>query len=163
MNGAELIGSVAALYLQELLSTSDREGTARFILDNLTPEQTGGAVRAILNDTDLSDADDVKMPAEFLEGRGLPASVLTDKRATYYRNSECYKTALLLANIGDDEKQSLKELVPIGAAELQEHSELWMQVAGVGLSLPDEQQKGWEKALRGLQEVQNFCLARVSE
>ena len=163
MNGAELIGSVAALYLQELLSTSDREGTARFILDNLTPEQTAAAVRAILNDTDLSAAVDVKMPAQFLEGRGLPASVLTDKRATYYRNSECYKTALLLANIGDDEKQSLKELVPIGAAELQEHSELWMQVAGVGLSLPDEQKKWWEKALRGLQELQNFSLERVAE
>ena len=163
MNGAELIGSVAALYLQELLFTSDREGTARFIIDNLTPEQTAAAVRAILHDTDLSAAVDVKMPAQFLEGQGLPASVLTDKRATYYRNSECHKTALLLANIGDDEKQSLKELVPIGAAELQEHSELWMQIVGVGLSLPDEQKKWWEKALRGLQELQIFSLERVAE
>jgi S-DNA-T family DNA segregation ATPase FtsK/SpoIIIE len=101
MNGAELIGMVVALYLREQLSTSDREGTARFIIDNLTPEQTAAAVRAILSDSSLSAAIDVKMPARFLAEQGLPNSVLTDKRATYFRNSECQKTALLLANTGD--------------------------------------------------------------
>jgi len=47
MNGAELIGSVAALYLQELLFTSDREGTARFKVDPFV--KTGG--RAVLRAT----------------------------------------------------------------------------------------------------------------
>ncbi len=163
MNGSELIGTVVALYLREALSTSDREGTARFIIDNLTPEQTAAAVRAILSDSSLSAAVDVKMPARFLAGQGLPDSVLTDKRATYFRNSECQKTALLLANTGDDEKQSLKELVPIGASELQEHSELWIQVVTVGLPLPEIQKKWWEKSLQGLQDLRTFSLERVAE
>ena len=163
MNGAELIGMVVALYLREQLSTSDREGTARFIIDNLTPEQTAATVRAILSDSSLSAAVDVKMPARFLEGQGLPDSVLTDKRATYFRNSECQRAALLLANTGDDEKQSLKELVSIGAAELQEHGDLWIQAVTTGLALPEEQKKWWEKALRGLQELRIFSLERVAE
>jgi len=163
MNGAELIGTIVALYLKEQLSTSDREGTARFIIDNLTAEQTAAAVRVILADSSLLSAIDVKMPAHFLEGQELPSFVLTEKRATYYRNSECPKTALLLANTGDDEKQSLKELVPIGAAELQEHSELWIQAVATGLALPEEQKKWWERALRGLQELRIFPLERVAE
>lgn len=163
MNGAELIGIVAALYLKEQLSTGDREGTARFIVDNLTPEQTAATVRAILHDASLSEAVDVKMPARFLKGQQLPESVLTDKRATYFRNSKCQKTALLLANTGDDEKQSLKELVPIGAAELQEHCGLWIQAITVGLPLPEIQKKWWEKSLQGLQDLRIFSLAHVAD
>jgi len=163
MNGAELIGMVAALYLREQLSTNDREGIARFIIDNLSAEQTAAGVRAIMSDSFLSAAIDVKMPARFLEGQRLPDSVLTEQRATYFRNAECHKMALLLANTGDDEKQSLKELVPIGASELQERSELWIQVVTIGLSLPEEHKKWWEKALHGLQELQIFSLERVAE
>ncbi len=163
MNGAELIGTVVALYLREQLSTSDREGTARFIIDNLTPEQTAAAVRAILSDSSLSVAVDVKMPTRFLTGQGLPDSVLTEKRATYFRNAECQKTALLLANTGDDEKQSLKELVPIGASELQEHSELWIEAVTVGLPLPEIQKKWWEKSLQALHDLRIFSLERVAE
>lgn len=163
MNAAELIGRVVALYLREHLSTSDREGTARFIIDNLTPEQTAAAVRAILNDPSLSAAVDVKMPTRFLAEQGLPDYVLTDRRATYFRNAECQKSALLLANTGDDEKQSLKELVPIGASELQEHSEYWIQAVTIGLPLPEIQKKWWERSLQGLQDLRTFSLERVAE
>jgi hypothetical protein len=39
-------------------------------------------------------------------GFGLPAHVLTQERATYLLNAPCAKP-VLLANMGDDEKQSL--------------------------------------------------------
>ncbi len=163
MNGTELIGKVAASYLRNQLSSSDREGTARFIIDNLTADQTASVVNAILSDPSLSEEVDIKMPAHFLEGQGLPDSVLTENRATYFRNAASQKNALLLANIGDDERQSLRELVPIGAAQLQEHAELWVQVASVDAMLLEQQKIWWEKALRGLQESQLFSLERVAD
>ena len=163
MNGEELIGQVAARYLRNQLTASDKEGTARFIIDNLTAGQTASVVQAILSDASFATEVDIKMPVQFLEGQGLPDFVLTDKRATYFRNYECQKAALLLANIGDDEKQSLKELVPIGAAQLQERAELWVQIASINLTLIEQHKIWWEKALRGLQESQLFSLDRVAE
>lgn len=60
---------------------------------------------------------------------GFPESILTDERATFYRNAACEKSVLLIANTGDDEEQSLKELVPIGAPQLQ-------RIQSYGFGLP---------------------------
>src|SRR5437763_4119328 len=163
MNSTELIGRVAACYLRNQLSTNVKEGTARFIIDNLTAEQTAAIVRAILSDSALAAEVDIKMPIRFLDGQDLPDSVLTERRATYFRNAECEKAALLLANIGDDETQSLKELVQIGAAQLQEHAELWVQIASADILLPELHRTWWERALQGLQEAQLFSLDRIAE
>ena len=68
----------------------------------------------------------------------MPEEVLTDERTTYFRNATCDKAALLVANTGDDEEQSLKELVPIGAPQLQTHPDLWVKLAAEGLPITDQ-------------------------
>jgi S-DNA-T family DNA segregation ATPase FtsK/SpoIIIE len=163
VTAAELIGQVGAAYLQTRIATGEVEGTARFIIDCLSAGETSAIAQSVLNNPTLRDQFEIKLPAHFVDGLGLPADVLTTERATYFRNSECPKAALLLANTGDDEEQSLKELVPIGAAQLQEQPELWVQIASAGLALTAEHLKWWEKALTGLLDLRLLSLERLAE
>ncbi len=158
MTTQELLGKVAAQYLHDRLSQDDESGTARYLLDCLTAEQTAAVAKAILNDPVLCDRVEMKLPQHFLEGFGLPPEVLTVERTTYYRNASCEKSALLVANVGDDEEQSLKELVPIGAPQLLENPDLWVEVASTGLALPDDHCKWWRQALKGLVEARPVSL-----
>lgn len=153
MNRARLIGDVAALYLKQIIAADNTEGTARLIIDCLTSEQTAAVAQAILSDITLTNLVEMKLPSHFLQGYDLPGSILTDKRATLYRNAACEKSALLLANTGDDEEQSLKELVPIGALQLRAHPELWIRAACIGLAILPEHRAWWEKALVGLNDL----------
>ncbi|MHB8521005.1 MAG: hypothetical protein ACYDH9_09610 [Limisphaerales bacterium] len=66
-------------------------------------------------------ADQTPVPVRFVGNHGLPPEVLANERTTYFRNAACAKSTLLVANTGDDEEQSLKELVPIGAPQLHAH------------------------------------------
>jgi S-DNA-T family DNA segregation ATPase FtsK/SpoIIIE len=128
-------------------------GTARFIVDCLSSEQTAAIAWAILEDRTLAPLFDIKLPVHFVGTFGLPAEVLTDERATYFRNAQCGRLALLLANTGDDEEQSLRDLTPVGAPDLLTHPELWVQVAAEGLPLTEEHRRWWERALLGLQDL----------
>lgn len=138
MTSTELIGAVAALYLRDKTAGAAEQGTARFIIDCLAADQTAAIAHAILADPTLSQLFEIKLPEHFVADHGLPADVLTQERATYYRHAECAKPALLLANTGDDEQQSLTELVPVGAPQLMDHPELWVQVASNGLVINEE-------------------------
>src|SRR5579859_8071293 len=124
MTGNELIGKVAASYLRDRLVEDDSTGVARYLLDCLTADQTAAVAKTILDDASLSALVEIKLPFHFVDGEGLPVHVLTTERTTYFRNAACSKPALLVANTGEDEEQSLKELVPIGAAELYAHPEI---------------------------------------
>jgi S-DNA-T family DNA segregation ATPase FtsK/SpoIIIE len=141
----------------------DSTGVARYLLDCLTADQTAAVARTILDDSSLSALIEIKLPVHFVGGNGLPAHILTTERTTYFRNAACSKSALLVANTGDDEEQSLKELVPIGAAELYAHPELWVNWTAEGLQLLDEHKQWWVKALQGLLEVRSFALDRLAE
>jgi S-DNA-T family DNA segregation ATPase FtsK/SpoIIIE len=138
-------------------------GTARFIIDCLPADQAASITRAILSDPHLSAQFEVKMPAHFLGGFGLPAEVLTDRRATFFRNAACEKPAIILANVGDDEQQGLTELSPVGAAQLLDHPEIWVQVASESLAITDEHQRWWERALRGLRDTNIVPLGRFAD
>lgn len=168
MNSAELIGRVAAQYLKRQLASKgagDSDSTARFILDCLSAEQTANTVRAVLADHELPTEVEIKVPAHFLQGHELPLSILTDRRATYFRNAPCDKSAMLLANVGDDEQQSLKELVPIGAPQLLTHPEIWVEIAGEDLEeiLTEEIRKWWVTSISGLRDLRMLSLDRLSE
>ncbi|MBV9468875.1 MAG: hypothetical protein JOZ57_06480, partial [Abitibacteriaceae bacterium] len=160
---SQLIGQVAALYLGTQLSGEEADGTARFIIDQLTAEQTAAVAHAILDDAALSAQIEIKLPHHFVDGFNLPQEVLTDERATFYRNAHCDKPALLLANTGDDEAQSLQLIMPIGAAQLIAQPELWVRVASRGLILVENAPYHWEKALAGLQALNLRSLDRVAE
>ncbi|OGK08703.1 MAG: hypothetical protein A2W80_15845 [Candidatus Riflebacteria bacterium GWC2_50_8] len=163
MTNDELIGKVAVCYLRDRLTEDDSTGVARYLLDCLTADQTAAVAKAILADTLLSKLVEIKLPIHFVGNLGLPPEVLTKERTTYFRNAACYKSALLVANTGDDEEQSLKELVPIGTPQLQSHPELWVNLAAEGLPITDQQRLWWVKALQGLLEVRSFALDRFAE
>ncbi|NWJ47089.1 MAG: DNA translocase FtsK [Chloroflexi bacterium] len=90
-----------------------------------------------------------------MSGFELPSEILTEERATYFRNAPCAKPALLLANTGDDEEQSLREVSSIGAPDLLARADLWVLAACKDLAILDDVRRWWEKALKGLND-QNF-------
>ncbi len=163
MTGDGLIGKVAACYLRDRLSEDDSTGVARYLLDCLTANQTAAVAKTILADAMLAKLVEIKLPIHFVGNHGLPPDVLTKERTTYFRNAACDKSALLVANIGDDEEQSLKELVPIGAPELRSHPELWVTLASEGLPITDQHKQWWTKALQSLLEVRPYALDRFAE
>ncbi|HET9898959.1 MAG TPA: FtsK/SpoIIIE domain-containing protein [Streptosporangiaceae bacterium] len=165
MSADGLLGTVTALYLKDQLAghgADSAAGTARFMIDRLSAQQTAAIARAIMADPELSAAVDIKLPESFVSGLGLPAEVLTEKRATYLRNAPCPKPALLLANTGDDEDQSLRELTPVGSPELIGRPGLWVQAAGAEVPIADEDKLWWEKALSGLGALQAVSLDRYA-
>lgn len=165
MNVSEFIGRIVALLLKDELAgerDSQGEGTARFTIDCLSAEHTAAVARQILEDATLSALIDLRLPKAFLEGQGLPEEALTTLPATFFRNATSDKPALLIANTGDDEEQSLKEFTRIGGPELQEQPELWIKVASDGLSLTQQHAKWWEKALTGLQDLRVSPLDRIA-
>lgn len=164
----ELIGRVAALYLAERVRedgppTGEDAGCARFIIDCLTPAQTAAIAREILADPTLAPRFEIRLPERFVAGMGLPDSVLTQERATYYRNAVSDRPALLLANTGDDEEQSLRDLASVGAGELQGQPTLWVDVASQGLPLSDDHRKWWARALAALQDLRFVSLDRYAD
>ncbi len=163
MTSDELIGLVVANYLSERLIEADTTGVARYLLDCLTADQTAAAAKAILANTQLSALIEIKLPIHFVGDRGLPVEVLTTERTTYFRNAACSKSALLIASTGDDEEQSLKELVPIGAQLLREQPHLWIKLAATGLPISEQHRNWWIKALKGLIEARAFTLERFAE
>jgi S-DNA-T family DNA segregation ATPase FtsK/SpoIIIE len=163
MTTDELIGRVTACYLRDRLIEEETGGVARYLLDCLTAEQTAAAARAILAEANLAKLIEIKLPVHFVGHLGLPQEVLTKERTTYFRNAASEKSALLVANTGDDEEQSLKELVPIGALQLQEQPELWVSLASEGLPILPLHRTWWVKAIQGLLEVRSFALDRFAD
>ena len=164
MSVSDFIGKVVALHLRNELA-GDRgagtDGTARYIIDCLSADQTAAIAKCILQDPVLSSQTELKLPEQFLAGLGLPLEILTTNPVTYYRNAVSTKPVLLVANTGDEEEQSLKEFIRLGAPELQEQYDLWVQVASNGLGLSPDHISWWAKALSGLQELRLFSLDRL--
>ena len=138
--------------------------TARFNLDCLTAPQMAAVALAVIGDPILNSRVDIKLPT-ILPSRseGLPDDILTDQRATHFRHSDSLKPVILLANTGDDEEQSLKDVVPIGALQLQDRPDLWVSVASDGLLITDDHRNWWQRALAGLQDLRILSLDRLAE
>jgi S-DNA-T family DNA segregation ATPase FtsK/SpoIIIE len=162
MTNDQLIGNVVASYLRDRLTEDDSTGVARYQLDCLSADQTAAVAKVILDDVSLAPLVDIRLPSHFVGEHGLPPHILTNERTTYFRNAACTKSALLVANTGDDEEQSLKELVPIGASELLAHPKIWVNWAAKDLPIAEEHQYWWVKALEGLLEVRPFALDRLA-
>ena len=133
------------------------------MLDCLTADQTAAIAKTILGDATLNQLVEIKLPIHFVGSYGLPEDVLTTERTTYFRNAACKNPRSFGRNTGDDEEQSLKELVPIGAPQLQAHPELWVVLAADGLPITDQHKRWWIKAIEGLLEVRSFALDRFAE
>jgi len=167
MNSATLIGKVAAEYLRDRVKVDDRndelEGTARFILDCLNAEQTAAVAREIIGDAELNDQIEIRLPSHFVANFGLPEDILTEKPATHFRNSPTTKPALLVANTGFNEEQSIKEIEPVGSPQLLDQADLWVKVAAEGLTLIPDHRKWWAKSLAAICDLQTWSLERTAD
>ncbi len=158
MTSTQFIGELTANYLfgeVRAASASERSSaTARYIIDCLHSEQMAAIARAIHSRPELSARIEVKLPEHLLQHEGLPQEFLTRERATYYRHAAIEKPALLVANTGDDEEQSLRELLPVGTRELRERTNLWVEKAAEDLDgiLGDQDKKIWAKALEAFSD-----------
>ncbi|MGF7048385.1 S-DNA-T family DNA segregation ATPase FtsK/SpoIIIE [Paenibacillus sp. DS2015] len=164
MNKLELTGQVATEYLRRQLQTGNLEdGVARFLLDRLTADQVSSICNTISKDSLLSSLLSIKVPRKLVEGRGLSDDMITDEKTTYWRNASCDKPAILLANTNDDQGQSLRDIARIGAGDLKNLPEVWVQVASKDLPLTDDQKKYWQQSLRGLQQASECSLDEFSQ
>lgn len=162
MSPAELIGDVFARYLDANVENDDGDGTARFMIDHLSAHQTVAIAEAVLRHQKLKDSVDLKLSREFVGDSDLPEEVLTTAPATYFRNCNCRLPVLLVACTGDDEDQSLKEFIRIGADELKACPEYWVAAACHDLSVTQEHQRWWEKAIAGLCDLRIISVERLA-
>ncbi len=163
MRAIDLIGQVATKYLQASLIGEDSEGVARFLLDRLTGEQVTNICKTILDNPNLYNNIKIKIPRNLVVEGDLPEEVLTDEKTVHLRHAPCDKPCLLLANTNDDQGQSLKDISPLGAGLLKEKIEYWVEAAGAGLNLPENQYKQWQKALKGLQSLNDCSLEQFAD
>jgi DNA segregation ATPase FtsK/SpoIIIE, S-DNA-T family len=154
MQTIELIGQVAADFLKRTIQADEtNEGVARFLLNRLTAQQIAAICQTILQDTELAGLVKIQVPRDLVGSFGLPDEILTDERTVHLRHSACDRPALLLANISDDQAQSLNDIASVGAQELKGQIESWIDLAAKELAIPHEQIEYWRKALNGLQKV----------
>lgn len=164
MKTIELIGQVAADLLKRSIQTDETdEGVARFLLDRLTAQQVAAICKTILQDSELSPLIKIQVPRDLVGNYGLPDEILTDERTVHLRHSACDLPALLLANISDDQAQSLNDITSVGAQELKGQIEFWIDLAAKDLAIPNEQLEYWRKALNGLQKVGTPSLENFAE
>ncbi|MGK7882300.1 MAG: hypothetical protein AB4060_19695, partial [Crocosphaera sp.] len=167
MRSEDLIGQVATRFLREHLNREhlnmeESDGVARFLLDCLTPKQVANICQSILATPDVSSLIKIQIPRTLAEGYDLPETILTDEKTVHLRHAPCDHPCLLLANTDDDQGQSLKDITGLGAGELKEKIEFWVDVASEGLDLPDEQLKYWNKALKGLLAASECSLEQIA-
>lgn len=162
MNSFELIGDVFARYLDANVEKESEDGTARFMIDHMSPLQTVAIAEAVLSHTNLKDLVDLKINREFVGNSNLPDKVLTTAPATFYRNCICHLPILLVAGSSDDEDQSLKEFIRIGADELKACPDHWVAAACVSLSVTDDHKTWWEKAIAGLCDLRIVSVERLA-
>ena len=163
MNPTELIGEVFTRHLDFAVEKESNEGTARLMIDHLSSHQTIAIAKAVMKHSPLGNLVELKINKSFVGESDLPDTVMTTDPATYFRNCKCIRPILLVAATGDDEEQSLKEFVRIGADELKSSPSFWVDAASVGLAITVDHKIWWEKALAGLCDLRVIALERLAE
>jgi len=164
MQATDLIGQVAAAYLKQSINADEaNDGVARFLLDRLTAQQVAAICCTILQDSQLLPLIQIQVPRALVGEYGLPDDILTDERTVHLRHASCDRPALLLANISDDQTQSLNEITALGTQELKKEVDLWINLAAKDLPIPNEQIGYWQKALNGLQRVASPSLENFAQ
>lgn len=163
MTPSDLIGAAGAASIRQRLSSiSEADGVARYLLDRLTAEQVAAITSALLQDPATGSLLKIALPRNLVGDFGLPDHVVTDERTVAVRHAECDRPALLLANTDDDQGASLGDVTLIGAKQLTEDADPWVEAAAAGLGLPDNQIGAWKAALKGLNTADDWTLHQIS-
>jgi len=160
---SDLIGAAGAASIrQRLMTLGDSEGVARYLLDRLTGEQVAAITVALLKDASTDALLKIRLPRTLIGEFDLPEHVVTDERTVAVRHADCDRPALLIANTDDDQGASLGDVTLIGAKQLTEDAETWVDAAVAGLGLPDSQIGAWKAALKGLNAAEDWTLHQIS-
>ena len=163
MTPSDLIGAAGAASIRQRLSSlADADGVARYLLDRLTGEQVAAITHALLKDPATDALLKIALPRTLIGDSDLPEHVVTDERTVAIRHADCDRPALLLANTDDDQGASLGDVTLIGAKQLTEDAEPWVEAATAGLGLPDSQIGAWKAALKGLNAADDWTLHQIS-
>ncbi|MDE8652761.1 FtsK/SpoIIIE domain-containing protein [Novosphingobium album (ex Liu et al. 2023)] len=163
MTPSDLIGAAGAASIRQRLSSlSDSDGVARYLLDRLTGEQVAAITSALLQDPATESLLKIALPRTLIGEFDLPGHVVTDERTVAVRHADCDRPALLLANTDDDQGASLGDVTLIGAKQLTEDADPWVEAAASALGLPDSQIGAWKAALRGLNAADDWTLHQIS-
>ncbi|MEH7775384.1 FtsK/SpoIIIE domain-containing protein [Bacillus altitudinis] len=166
MDQLKLIGKVAVKYLKDNIGAEQDDGIARFLLDRLSSSQVSVICKEILEDDSLSGIVDIKIPVELDEGKELPKGIFTEERTTYLRHTYTDKSVLLLANNNDDQGPSLKNIFKIGANDLKDNTEIWVDIAASNITTLNGSErllKIWKRALEGLLNTTDCSLEMFSK
>lgn len=164
MNVSELVGAICAAFLREDIpedAAGSAQSTGRFTL-NFSAEQTAAIAGAVLDDSYLRDRVEIQLPRSYVGEFGLPDEALTTKPATYLRNAQCSKPALLLADVEHGEEASFHEIARLGPSEIMERLDIWIPIVSAGLHMSAEHAKWWERALTGLRDIRLVSLDRFA-
>lgn len=162
MTPSDLIGAAGATSIRlRLDALTPDDDLARFLLDRLTGEQVAAITKALLADPVASAKLMIALPRDLIAPFDLPETVITDERTVRVRNLPCEKPAMLIANTDDDQGASLGDVTLIGAKQLTEEPDPWVDAAASGLGLSEGQIDGWKAALRGLQSADNWTLHQI--
>lgn len=162
MTPSDLIGAAGATSIRlRLDSLTPEDELARYLLDRLTGEQVAAITRALLADGVTAAKLMIALPRDLVAPFGLPEAVITDERTVRVRNLACDRPAMLIANTDDDQGASLGDVTLIGAKQLTEESDPWVDAAVAGLGLVDTQIAAWKAALRGLNSADDWTLHQI--
>lgn len=162
MTPSNLIGAAGATSIRSRLDAlTPDDDLARFLLDRLTGEQVASITKALLADPVASARLMIALPRDLVAPFELPESVVTDERTVRVRNLPCDKPAILIANTDDDQGASLGDVTLIGAKQLTEEPDPWVDAAAAGLGLSQGQIDCWKAALRGLQSADDWTLHQI--
>jgi S-DNA-T family DNA segregation ATPase FtsK/SpoIIIE len=154
MNILDLIAKIGADYIEKKAGVSVEEGsTSRFLLDSLQGDQVAALCNEILSRPSLKSICEIKVPRTLVADFGLPDDCITDEKTTFWRNAQCDKPILVLANTDDEQGQSLKDIIAISTTELLAEPELWVKRAAENTGLSEEHRQWWTKAIKALQVV----------
>ncbi len=162
MTPSDLIGAAGATSIRLRLNTlTPEDELARYLLDRLTGEQVAAITRALLADPITAGKLMIALPRDLVAPFGLPETVITDERTVRVRNLACDRPAMLIANTDDDQGASLGDVTLIGAKQLTEEPDPWVDAAVAGLGLADNQISAWKAALRGLNSAEDWTLHQI--
>lgn len=154
MNILDLIAKIGADYIEKKVGLSSEEGsTSRFLLDSLQGDQVAALCNEILSRPNLNSICEIKVPRTLVAEFGLPDNYTTDEKTTFWRNAQCDKPILVLANTDDEQGQSLKDIIAISTTELLAEADLWVKRAAEDTGLSEEHRQWWTKAIKALQVV----------
>ena len=158
MTRNELIGAVAARYLQDQLNT-EPSGIVRFCLIRLERSLVSSIARAVLDHPALQDQIEIHIPSPLAEPGVLPEAVISDEAAAHWRHSppvDPARRAVLFAVTDREAEQigrTLGDLPQLDTDHLRMMQKDWLSAAGITKdTFPLSEIKQFIAALKGLEE-----------